>query len=270
MPTDPSTYKVTLSPLQALLLTSLLRLPALPLALNEPQAEPDERAVLAAVDDLVARGYATRPDEDILSVSSTVVSILQRIAAAPVMMSASAFRDWSGHEARFHIAHDLLVMEEKQDEQIMLSALRDGDVLGQALLDLAPLPEEEPATSDLDLGEADIQAAFGLVSDPTPKEASPADDASAPRVQLDDRMAVARLDVYRRDPGERWSLVERLAWLTCQEMLWRANEGGSGPRLYLSPSTKEEIRDSWRALVGRAVQHYAPYQAPTLEEVNHA
>ena len=268
MPTDPSTYKVTLSPLQALLLTSLLRLPALPLALNEPQAEPDERAVLAAVDDLVARGYATRPDEDILSVSSTVVSILQRIAAAPVMMSASAFRDWSGHEARFHIAHDLLVMEEKQDEQIMLSALRDGDVLEQALLGLAPLPEEEPATSELDLGETDIQAAFGLVSDSDSEGAS---QAPVARIQLDETMAVARLDLYRRlDASGPWSLARRLAWLTCEDRLWRVGDDGAGEKLRLIPSTREQIRGDWRSLIDAATEHYAPYQTPTLEEVNHA
>jgi hypothetical protein len=268
MPTAISTYKVTLTPLQTLLLASLLELPALPLALAEPPEEPDEQAVNDALDQLVAQDYARRPADDTLTLSASVVSILQRIAASPVMLTVSAFRDWSSHEARFHVAHDLLVMEEKQDEQIMLSALRDGDVLEQALLGLAPLPEEEPATSELDLGETDIQAAFGLVSDSDSEGAS---QAPVARIQLDETMAVARLDLYRRlDASGPWSLARRLAWLTCEDRLWRVGDDGAGEKLRLIPSTREQIRGDWRSLIDAATEHYAPYQTPTLEEVNHA
>ena len=274
MPSDPATYNVTLTPLQTLLLASLLELPALPLALTEPPDEPDEQAVNDALDQLVAQDYAQRPAEDTLTLNATVVSILQRVASAPVMLTVSAFAEWKATEARFHIAPDLAVMQSQTEEgETVFAALRDADVLRESLTDVAPLPEEEPAGSERTLTPADIQAAFGLVPDATLQDGATPAGAQEGEDQLDANMTVARLDLYERAhasvPGE-WRLTHRLAWLTSQDRLWRAVADGSDETLLLVPASPTEISASWQKIVRAATEGYAPYTTKARKVADYA
>lgn len=274
MPSDPATYNVTLTPLQTLLLASLLELPALPLALAEPPEEPDEQAVNDALDQLVVQGYARRPADHTLTLNASVVSILQRVALAPVMLTVSAFGEWKATEARFHIAPDLAVMQSQTEEgATVFAALRDADVLREALTDLAPLPEEEPAASERTLTPADIQAAFGLAPDTSSQDGAKQTGTDGGAQALDQDMTVARLDLYERAdssvPGE-WRLSQRLAWLANQDQLWRAVAEGSDETLLLVPATPAGIEAAWQEIISAATKGYTPYAAPARKVKDHA
>lgn len=275
MSTDVPTYELTLTPLQTLILGCVLQLPSLPLALAEPPAEADEEAVNAALDQLVAQDYARRPAHDTLTLSATVVSILQRVSSASTMLTISAFRDWETQEARFHIASDLIVMQSQDQKGVLhLAALRDDDVLRETLSDLAPLPQEVPGPSAMTVTQADIQAAFGLAPEEAAPESADRSNQNSPAHQLDDKMAVARLDLYTRgdqaQPGQ-WQLARRLAWLTSRDRLWRAaDDNGSEQTLSLVPASGAEIAASWEELVSAATEAYTPYKAPARKVTDHA
>ncbi len=261
---EPTTYRLTLSREEFYLLAALLQLPQ-PLGLRDPFQGLGEREVRErlekAKESLARREYAEDQADGSVALDVAVVALVQTATTAERSVMLSFVRaDGSRAERFIHLTSDLLLEQESApDDQLTLTAVRDGEVLAErtrAFLSLADcVAAPGPKFS---LGEADFSQAQELAlgdevaacTEHLMDVGVPDAAAMALGAALSEGQQTGSVVVWER-AGDEARAVASLGWLIGAPGGWilRPVRAPDAAAMEFMPAAKDEIEKTIQELV---------------------